>query len=138
MDLLQSAKELLEANTRTAEKDGRRYRFTVPSPIVYPFQWFWDSCFHAIVWTHFDIERAKDELRWLFAFQSPNGFIPHVIFWDKSRVRRLPFHWHYLESKGFWNFLPFAVKPQTTYHIQPPVLAQAVERIHYAGGGNHF
>ena len=48
------ARALLEANTQTAELDGRLFRFTVPCVRDYPFQWFWDSCFHAIVWSRFD------------------------------------------------------------------------------------
>lgn len=122
-DLLKSARELLEKNTKTAQKDGLNYRFTVPSLVAYPFQWFWDSCFHAIVWTHFDTKRAKNELRSLLAWQEPDGFIPHVIFWDRSKLHCSIFCWHYLDSKGILSFLPFTSKPKTTYHIQPPVLA---------------
>jgi hypothetical protein len=118
------AAALLEANTRTGEKDGVPYRFTIPAPRAYPFQWFWDSCFHAIVWSRFDRERAADELRALLAWQADDGFIPHVVFWDQSRVRLKPV-WHYLESRG----IPFVRKPRTTAYVQPPVLAQALERI---------
>ena len=48
--------------------------FAVPSPTTYPFQWFWDSCFHAIVRAHFDVERAKEELRSPLAWQRDDGF----------------------------------------------------------------
>jgi hypothetical protein len=47
----EAARELLLANTQTADLDGRRFRFSVPSLRAYPFQWFWDSCFHAVVWS---------------------------------------------------------------------------------------
>ena len=122
--LEERAAALLEANTRTGEKDGVRYRFTIPAPHAYPFQWFWDSCFHAIVWARFDPVRAADELRALLAWQAENGFLPHVIFWDQSHVRVRPV-WHYLESRG----IPFLRKPRTSVYVQPPVLAQALERI---------
>jgi len=115
---------LLEANTRTGEKGGRTYRFTVPAGDAYPFQWFWDSCFHAIVWSRFDAERAADELRSLLAWQREDGFVPHVVFWDQSRLR-VRSVWHYLESRG----APLVRRPRTTEYVQPPVLAQAVERI---------
>lgn len=59
-DLLAAARRLLEDNTQRGQKDGRTFLFSVPSPQTYPFQWFWDSCFHAIVWSHFDLDRAKD------------------------------------------------------------------------------
>lgn len=127
--LLGAARELLEANTEVGTKDGRRYRYTLPSRGRYPFQWFWDSCFHAVVWARLDPERAKDEIRSLLAWQEPDGFIPHVLFWNQARVRRVPWHWHWLESRMTRVVHPFAAKPHTTLHMQPPVLAVAVERI---------
>lgn len=126
-DLLQRAERLLTANTQTALSNGRLYRFTVPSVRHYPFQWFWDSCFHAIVWAKIDVERAKDELRALFARQQPDGLIPHVIFWDQSKLSRRS--WHYLESKGSWRYFDPRYRPLTSAEIQPPVLAQAVEAV---------
>jgi glycogen debranching enzyme len=136
--MIDDARQLLAANTETAEKDGRVYTFTVPSRRQYPFQWFWDSCFHAIVWARLDPERAKEELRSLFAWQEPSGFIPHVVFWDPSRLRRVPWHWHYLETLEPAMFLPWGTLPKTTRHIQPPVLAQAVERVVEASGCETF
>ncbi len=84
--LLARAGELLAANTRHAFRDGRRYSFSIPSEERYHFQWFWDSCFHAIVWARLDVERACDELRGLIALQAPDGRIPHVVFWDDALV----------------------------------------------------
>jgi glycogen debranching enzyme len=132
------ARDLLLANTRTAELRGRRYTFTVPSARTYPFQWFWDSCFHAIAWAHFDAERAAEELRALLAWQRADGFIPHVIFWDRTRALRKP--WQYFESRPWVAFPwgPLARTPATTELIQPPVLAQAAERVFDAGGGEPF
>ncbi|MGH3042315.1 MAG: MGH1-like glycoside hydrolase domain-containing protein, partial [Gaiellaceae bacterium] len=124
------ARDLLEANTQTGELDGRLHRFTVPSVRDYPFQWFWDSCFHAIVWSRFDPERAADELRGLLAVQEPDGLIPHVVFWKDDLVSRL--QWHHLESRTAGR-VPFHRKPHTTAQMQPPVLAQAVERVVDAG-----
>ena len=124
------ARELLEANTQTAELDGRLFRFTVPSVRDYPFQWFWDSCFHAIVWSRFDPARAADELRGLLAAQQPDGLIPHVVFWKTDLVSRL--QWHHLESRTTGR-VPFFRAPQTTAQMQPPVIAQAVERVVEAG-----
>jgi hypothetical protein len=126
----ESARALLEANTQTAELDGRRFRFTVPSVRDYPFQWFWDSCFHAIVWSRFDAERAADELRGLLANQEPDGLIPHVVFWKGDLVSRL--QWHHLESRTSGR-IPFHRAPHTTAQMQPPVIAQAVERVVDAG-----
>ena len=123
------ARRLLLANTRRRELAGRSGRFTVPSAEQYPFQWLWDSCFHAIVWSRWDWRRAADELDALFAWQRPDGFIPHVVFWDQRRISLWKW-WHYMESVG----TPFH-KPRTTEQMQPPVLALAVERVVEAGGG---
>ena len=62
--------------------DGARFAYTRPSPAHYPFQWYWDSCFAAIVWRRFDPARARRELSSLLAAQRPDGFIGHTIFWD--------------------------------------------------------
>jgi hypothetical protein len=124
------ARALLEANTQTADLHGRRFRFTVPSVRDYPFQWFWDSCFHAIVWSRYDAERAADELRGLLAVQEPDGLIPHVVFWKGDLVSRL--QWHHLESRTSGR-VPFHRTPHTTAQMQPPVIAQAVERVVAAG-----
>lgn len=134
--LLERARKLLHANTQTAEHGGRRFRFSVPSVRAYPFQWFWDSCFHAVVWARFDAERAADELRGLLAWQEESGLIPHVVFWDEAKVS--PFAWHYLESPGRGRWLPVSGKPRTTAGIQPPMIAQAVERVVLAGADGPY
>jgi hypothetical protein len=131
----EAARALLEANTQTGKLLGHTFRFSVPAVRDYPFQWFWDSCFHAIVWSRFDHERAADELRGLFALQDQDGLVPHVVFWRGDLVSRL--RWHHLESRTDGR-LPFHRPPRTTAQIQPPVLAQAVERIVDAGGGDAF
>jgi hypothetical protein len=129
VDLLARAHALLERNTQTGVKDERTYTFSVPSVGRYPFQWFWDSCFHAIVWSAIDPARAAEELRGLLAWQEPDGFIPHVVFWAKERVRRNPLTFHFLETRELGMLVPGGGLPRTTRHIQPPVLAQAVERV---------
>jgi hypothetical protein len=130
--LLERAHALLSANSRVGHLRGEAYRFTVPSADRYPFQWFWDSCFHAVVWARLDLERAMDELRALFAVQTADGLIPHVVFWDRSLVSRVS--WHYLESRGRLDLFIPGRTPRTTAMIQPPVIAQAVEAIVEAGG----
>jgi len=123
-DLEAAARAVLERNTRTGSLDGRTYRFSIPAAGSYPFQWFWDSCFHAVVWARFDRERAADELRSLLVWQRPDGMIPHVVFWDRSKVTVKKF-WHHAESRG----IPWLRAPSTSECVQPPVIAQAVERI---------
>lgn len=78
-DVRKAAEELFLRNRRI--KDG--YQYTVPSPDSYPYQWFWDSCFHAIILSHFNLEDAKKELFSLVSHQFESGMIPHVTYWEK-------------------------------------------------------
>lgn len=129
------AERLFEKNRRIGRKseNEKEYLFHCPSSKTYPFQWFWDSCFHAIVLAKLGkIQLAQQEIASLFAWQRDNGFIPHVIFWDQPKVSRKPWHWHSLESK------PIFRKPETTEMIQPPVLAQAMETIWQCGRDRSF
>ena len=43
--------------------DRTAFAYTRPSPGHYPWQWFWDSCFSAIVWRRFDQAMALDGSR---------------------------------------------------------------------------
>jgi len=100
---------------------GMRYEFSCPSPLRYPYQWFWDSCFHAITLSHFDTQLAKNEIRSLLSIQRGDGFLPHIIFWDTGRGPRKIYR--YTQSAG-WS--PW---PRTTGMIQPPVLGIALEAL---------
>jgi glycogen debranching enzyme len=107
--------------------EGRAYDYTCPSPHSYPFQWFWDSCFHAVAWTHFDVEQAKTELRSLLQGAQPDGLIPHIIFWERDRYR------HVMEQQTLRLATPYL-----SASIQPPVIALAVERVYRASGDRAF
>jgi glycogen debranching enzyme len=107
---------VLETNWREgALADGTQYAFTAPAPPRYRHQWYWDSCFHAIVWCHFDRRRARDELRTLVRAGRLDGFVPHTIFWDHpARWRRAPFYaTHSMRGN------------RAASHIQTPMLALA-------------
>ena len=80
---LAEAERVLRQNWREGERDGHRLRLHRPSPGRYPWQWYWDSCFAAIVWRRFDPDRSRAELESLLAAQRPDGFIGHTIFWDR-------------------------------------------------------
>ena len=74
---------MLEASHAEGERRGVRYSYTRPSPSRYPWQWYWDSCFAAIVWRRFDPRRSREELESLLSAMRPDGFIGHVVFWDQ-------------------------------------------------------
>ena len=112
--VLTEVERVLRQNWVEGERDGRRYAYTRPSPGRYPWQWYWDSCFAAIVWRRFDAGRARAELESLLGAQRPDGFIGHTIFWDRRvSLLRLPFY-NVLSRSAF-----------QTETIQPPLLAWA-------------
>jgi hypothetical protein len=77
------AERVLRANWLEGEREGLPFAYTKPSPRRYPWQWYWDSCFAAIVWRRFDPGRARAELETLLRAQRPDGFIGHTIFWHR-------------------------------------------------------
>ena len=48
----------LAANWVEGSREGVEFAYTRPSPERYPWQWYWDSCFSAIVWRRFDVDRS--------------------------------------------------------------------------------
>lgn len=114
--------ELLKKNRR---EDGE-VLYTVPSPETYPYQWLWDSCFHAIVLAHFEPTAAKKEIVTLLSRQFNNGMVPHMIYWDGNALKnthRLKIDWG---STG------------TSSITQPPMIAYAVWRIFQKDGDTAF
>lgn len=108
------AEEVLRRNWVEGERDGVPYAYTRPSPSRYPWQWYWDSCFAAIVWRRFAPERARAELETLLAAQREDGFVGHTIFWERPvSLSRLPFY--NVASRSAFQ----------TSTIQPPLLAWA-------------
>lgn len=112
MPFRDKAYELLKRNRRTT---GTGHTYTVPSPETYPYQWLWDSCFHAIILAKLDPEAAVSELRALLSRQYEDGLLPHIIFWD-TRITR-PYNWG-------WG------KSGVTSITQPPMLAYAAHEIY--------
>ncbi len=82
-DVSAAARRLLESNWREGDYRDRHYAFSVPSPRSYPWQWYWDSCFHAIVRRRFDPPGARAELETLLNAADPDGFIGHTILWGR-------------------------------------------------------
>jgi len=109
MTIRDQAFALLKKNRRMT--DG--YQYTVPSPDTYPYQWLWDSCFHAIVLAKSEPEAAMAELRALVSRQLPNGMIPHIIYWVPGELHR--YEWG---TDG------------TSALTQPPMIAYAVWEIY--------
>ena len=129
-DLKYSVAALMEQNRR--ETSGHHY--TLPSPELYPFQWFWDSCFHAIILLHCDEpERAKQELLSALARPLPNGLIPHIIYWELPEAARL---WG-REQRGDIITEAWAVEGSSSI-TQPPIIADTVLRVYEADPNEDF
>jgi hypothetical protein len=108
------AERVLRGSWLEGEREGTRFAYTRPSPSRYPWQWYWDSCFAAIVWRRFEPARARTELETLLAAQREDGFIGHTIFWERPvSLSRLPFY--NVTSRHSFQ----------TETIQPPLLAWA-------------
>lgn len=111
--LIKDAKEVLKGNWTGYG--------TKPAPDLYPHQWSWDSAFIAIGYSHYDIDRAKQELRSYFRGQWQNGMLPHMVFNPKAH--------DYKPGPEFWRTdkSPDASRdPLTSGMIQPPIHATAV------------
>ncbi|MBK5256036.1 MAG: hypothetical protein JJE39_08380 [Vicinamibacteria bacterium] len=103
---------------------GHDYDFVCPSTGAYPFQWFWDSCFHAIVLARYDMDRARSEIRSLLRNQLDDGLVSHVTFWQREAFEEM--------------LKEYSIAYRTPYLsdcIQPPLLAEALFAISRGEGG---
>ena len=128
-ELEEGARNILLTNLRrgVADWNGKEFSFVVPSLRGYPFQWFWDSCFHAIALTHLDLDQAKAELRTLMSGALPDGFIPHIIFWEMDK-----------QPDFLSRNIVGMTSPNYSSTMQPPIIAYAVERVFQATGDTAF
>ena len=112
--------QMCEATLRQNWREGVRaidrvpFAYTCPSPGHYPWQWYWDSCFTAIAWRHFDSTRSQRELESLLRAQREDGFIGHTIFWNTPLTGRRRFTYNVTSPNA-----------TMTASIQPPVLGWA-------------
>jgi hypothetical protein len=104
----------LASNWVVGSRAGVEYAYTRPSPERYRWQWYWDSCFAAIVWRRLEPDRSRQELSTLLRAAREDGFIGHTVFWDGPvrGVRRL--YYNVVDEDDL-----------TTATIQPPMLAWA-------------
>jgi hypothetical protein len=113
-EVLRIAEATLRKSWIEGERGGVPYAYSRPSPGHYPWQWYWDSCFHAIVWRRFAPERARPELESLLNGGSEDGFIGHTIFWDRP-----------VDPLRRWTYNIASRDAPSTSTIQPPLLAWA-------------
>ncbi len=107
------AAELREAVAVMLRRHWRHEGFTVPNDSVYPWQWLWDSCFHALIWAELgEGDRGVAELGNALAHQDASGFVPHMTYHDDPRAR-----------SDFWG------RPGTSSITQPPLYGHAVAEL---------
>ena len=121
-DLRSRALDQLLRNVRTGIDPYYRQRYTYVMPSIgrYEWQWFWDSCFHAIALSTLDVELAKAEFNTLLIPQREDGFIGHLTYWGR---------WGSLASAVTGQSSPGEWRRRHSGMVQPPVLAHALLRI---------
>lgn len=98
------------------ERAWRPDGYTSPSPTTYPWQWLWDSGFHAVLWAGLGDERALTELESLFRAQGADGFVPHMTY-----------HGAPATGVSYWG------RSLASTLTQPPVYGHAIRVVHDAG-----
>ena len=107
---------------------GRHYCYVAPALKPYPFQWFWDTCFHVVILARLgEFDLAKRNLRSLFAMQEENGFVGHMIFWNQVLPQRRT---DVMQARPTWE----ALRPHMSALIQPPLAAVALHTLFQACG----
>jgi glycogen debranching enzyme len=107
---------------------GQHYCYIAPALKPYPFQWFWDTCFHVVILARLgEFDLAKRNLRSLFAMQEANGFVGHMVFWNKVLPTRLS---DVIQARPTWQSL----RPHMSALIQPPFAAQALHTLYESCG----
>jgi hypothetical protein len=86
--------------------------FTAPNPARYPWQWLWDSCFHAIVWAELGDDRGLVEIARLLGHRDTDGFVPHVVYTPLDDPH-----------EDFWG------RPATSSITQPPMYGHALAEL---------
>jgi hypothetical protein len=90
--------------------------YSVPNPGTYPWQWCWDSCFHAVVWSALEPPRAVRELQMVFSAQTADGFVPHMTY-----------HADLSAAYEIWR------QPGHSAITNPPIYGHALRVLHDAG-----
>ena len=94
-----------------------------PGPVLYPFQWNWDSALIALGLARVDPARGRREVRSLLRGQWADGMVPHIVYHAAAP--------EYRPGPELWDAASAAGVP-TSGITQPPVLATAVHALHEA------
>ena len=90
--------------------------YTAPNLLRYPWQWLWDSCFHALVWAELGDERGLDELAQVLGAADASGCVPHMTYHLDPR-----------HHEDFWG------RPGASSITGPPMYGHALAELHRRG-----
>ena len=108
------------------------YCYISPSPKAYPFQYFWDTCFHIVILIQLgEYDIAKKGFQSLFAMQEKNGFVGHMIFWKQVLPKRLS---DVLQARPTLRSL----RPHMSALIQPTFVAAVLLRLYEVSQDRRF
>lgn len=134
-EIIEKTREVIYKNMikGSINKQQTSYHYTKPSPGRYPFQFFWDTCFHVYILTALgEYKMAKEHLTSLFSMQKDSGFVGHMIYWDRLKPGRIT---DVFQSKPrLRNFF----QSHMSALVQPPLAAQATERIYQGSKDRKF
>ncbi|RJQ36109.1 trehalase-like protein [Candidatus Microgenomates bacterium] len=123
-NLRKEVKRLMFSNIYKGRIKSESYLYIKPSPGTYPFQWFWDTCFHVFILCALgEYDLAKKDLGSLFALQREDGFVGHMIFWKGTYHINL---WNIFQSTPTLR----QFRPHMSAIIHPPLAAQALLQIY--------
>lgn len=125
-DLHEQVKYILLKDRRNgySRRLKAHFDYIKPAHRKYPYQYLWDTCL--IVMILCDLEQyslAEQQLNNLFQAQRSDGFIGHIIYW-KNLLPEKPQDFFQART------LKSGLMPEMSALIQPPLLAQALERIY--------
>lgn len=133
-EIREAVRKILKENTHEgySERFQSTYCYIQPSPTTYPYQYFWDTCLHVFVLTALEEhELAMRNMRSLFAMQDEDGYVGHMLYWGRIR----PAKWtDVFQSRPGMNLF----HQHMSALIQPPLVAQTVQRIHMGTGDTAF
>ncbi len=125
-EMASQVRELLYRNMISGQRGGFDYHYTKPSPGTYPYQYFWDTCFHVFILLAMDeVDMAKKHMRSLFQMQRPDGFVGHMSYWKRLWPARITDIFQLRPKDALRVY-----KPHMSALVQPPLAAEAVLRIY--------
>lgn len=125
-ELHEQVRQLLLRNVKDGYSGllGQHYCYIAPALKPYPFQWFWDTCFHVVILARLgEHDLAKRSLRSLFAMQEDNGFVGHMVFWKQVLPQRRT---DVMQARPTWQTL----RPHMSALIQRPLAAVALHTLY--------